>query len=559
MHTYKNVERQRTSKQKVPFQTKASAVPASNQTLLKTIIQRAEQGEGNTILPAGNRTGLPDHLKSGIEALSGYSMDPVRVHFNSPKPAQLQAHAYTKGTDIHVAPGQEKHLPHEAWHVVQQMQGRVMPTDRINGININSSSALEWEADVMGARAARMNAVPGKALQMKKPDHGTAQLVPHVELRPHDAYGAINLTANEKPTIVFETMSKEADEAQSVFNETKKYSGNTICVFGLNKENEFPAGQINIPDVSPHFFRSFAFKWSTPIPGGSAQNNRYRVPFIEARKLVMEEAKNIVENAKTNSGLSADDPAGKFIYRWIDGDAKDDRSEQIPKDTLEILTDGGLSVLSGTYRWRTASPEKKAYSRFISMVNRAEKSLRYKFFEIYGKLSGSFNYIPHLPDFIEAGGVLGDYYLPETTLMMSETAHNIILGGNYGAYIDQEQSKESMRMLSAAGISTSSVAFEPLFSASKPLKGEFAAAGENYLGAGLLNILKQGRECRFEVFYEELCNMRQSIFEKFKMSDGFKLPPKNRTFEEHKRHLALEIYNYYIQNSQKISQELSDV
>ena len=65
-----------------------------------------------------NNTGLPDNLKSGIENLSGHSMDDVKVHYNSNKPAQLQAHAYAQGTDIHIASGQEKHLPHEAWHVV---------------------------------------------------------------------------------------------------------------------------------------------------------------------------------------------------------------------------------------------------------------------------------------------------------------------------------------------------------------------------------------------------------------------------------------------------------
>ena len=68
----------------------------------------------------GNNTGLPDNLKSGIENLSGYSMDDVKVHYNSDKPAQLHAHAYAQGTDIHLASGQEKHLAHEAWHVVQQ-------------------------------------------------------------------------------------------------------------------------------------------------------------------------------------------------------------------------------------------------------------------------------------------------------------------------------------------------------------------------------------------------------------------------------------------------------
>lgn len=75
-----------------------------------------------------NNTGLPDNLKSGIESLSGMSMDNVRVHYNSAQPAQLNALAYAQGTNIHVAPGQEQHLPHEAWHVVQQAQGRVQPT-----------------------------------------------------------------------------------------------------------------------------------------------------------------------------------------------------------------------------------------------------------------------------------------------------------------------------------------------------------------------------------------------------------------------------------------------
>jgi hypothetical protein len=103
--------------------------------------------------PKQNLTGLPDNLKSGIENLSGFSMDDVRVHYNSDKPAQLQALAYTQGTDIHVAPGQEKHLPHEAWHVVQQMQGRVRPTMQLKGVDVNDEEGLEREADRMGGEA----------------------------------------------------------------------------------------------------------------------------------------------------------------------------------------------------------------------------------------------------------------------------------------------------------------------------------------------------------------------------------------------------------------------
>ena len=107
-----------------------------------------------------NETGMPDNLKAGIENLSGFSMDDVRVHYNSSKPATVQALAYTQGTDIHIAPGQEKHLPHEAWHVAQQMAGRVSPTTNINGMPVNDNAELEHEADVMGEKAVgqRMNA-----------------------------------------------------------------------------------------------------------------------------------------------------------------------------------------------------------------------------------------------------------------------------------------------------------------------------------------------------------------------------------------------------------------
>lgn len=115
-------------------------------------LQSAEM-EKQTIQQKRNNTGLPDTLKSGVENLSGLSMDDVRVHYNSDKPTQMQAHAYAQGTDIHVAPGQEKHLPHEAWHVVQQKQGRVRPTMQLQGANVNDDKGLENEADVMGGKA----------------------------------------------------------------------------------------------------------------------------------------------------------------------------------------------------------------------------------------------------------------------------------------------------------------------------------------------------------------------------------------------------------------------
>lgn len=101
-----------------------------------------------------NNTNLPDNLKSGVENLSGVSMDDVKVHYNSDKPSQLQALAYAQGSDIHIGSGQEKHLPHEAWHVAQQKQGRVQATMQMKeGVPVNDDPALETEADVMGAKA----------------------------------------------------------------------------------------------------------------------------------------------------------------------------------------------------------------------------------------------------------------------------------------------------------------------------------------------------------------------------------------------------------------------
>ena len=116
-------------------------------------LQAKSDGPAKAEAGPKNNTGMPDQLKSGIESLSGMAMDHVKVHYNSSKPAALQAHAYAQGSDIHVGPGQEKHLPHEAWHVVQQGQGRVQPTTQMAGVQVNDDTGLEREADVMGEKA----------------------------------------------------------------------------------------------------------------------------------------------------------------------------------------------------------------------------------------------------------------------------------------------------------------------------------------------------------------------------------------------------------------------
>ncbi|TFH41368.1 MAG: DUF4157 domain-containing protein, partial [ANME-2 cluster archaeon] len=119
-----------------------------------------------------NNTGMPDHLKSGLENLSGMDLSGVRVQYGSSKPAQLNALAYTHGQEIHVAPGQERHLPHEGWDAVQQMQGRVKPTMQAKGVVINDERALEHEADVMGTKAMQMRRTEKSAFEF--PIHPTS-------------------------------------------------------------------------------------------------------------------------------------------------------------------------------------------------------------------------------------------------------------------------------------------------------------------------------------------------------------------------------------------------
>jgi hypothetical protein len=124
------------------------------------------QGKFEAVQKQENKTDLPDNLKSGMENLSGQSLDHVKVHYNSPKPATVQAHAYVQGSDIHLASGQEKHLPHELGHVVQQAQGRVKPTTSVTGMQVNDNSALENEATSMGQKAMQRVAKSSDSLNL---------------------------------------------------------------------------------------------------------------------------------------------------------------------------------------------------------------------------------------------------------------------------------------------------------------------------------------------------------------------------------------------------------
>ncbi|MGH1339887.1 MAG: DUF4157 domain-containing protein [Aureispira sp.] len=124
-----------------------------------------ENGKRKALRKQSRKDGLPLALKTGIEAETGYNMDEVRVHKNSKLPAEMGALAYAEGKDIYVGQGEEQHIPHEAWHVVQQAKGGVSPTCKISGEGVNTEGALEAEAEAEGKAAEER----GKALGARSP------------------------------------------------------------------------------------------------------------------------------------------------------------------------------------------------------------------------------------------------------------------------------------------------------------------------------------------------------------------------------------------------------
>lgn len=126
----------------------------------------------------GRSAGLPAGIRAALERRSGMDLSDVRVHYNSPRPAELGALGYTRGSEIHIGPGQEKHIAHEAWHVVQQRQGRVRVTRSESGLPLNHDASLEREADAPAQASLAAPAVPavldrpgvGAPIQLKAED-----------------------------------------------------------------------------------------------------------------------------------------------------------------------------------------------------------------------------------------------------------------------------------------------------------------------------------------------------------------------------------------------------
>lgn len=125
-----------------------------------------------------NRTGIPTQLKESMEQSTGLSLDDVRVHYNSGLPAKLDALAYTKGNQVEIGPGQERHLPHELGHVIQQKLGLVWANARhSSGAALNTDARLERQADEIGAgkRVAIVQRMGDNVIQREGGDSGAGE------------------------------------------------------------------------------------------------------------------------------------------------------------------------------------------------------------------------------------------------------------------------------------------------------------------------------------------------------------------------------------------------
>lgn len=323
----------------------------------ETVLQRKlrEMANGKTVQKKENKTGLPDTLKSGVESLSGHSLDDVRVHYNSSQPAQLQAHAFAQGNDIHLGPGQEKHLPHEAWHVVQQKQGRVKPTVQMKtGMNVNDDTGLEREADIMGAKALQMKLDGSQKLSEGK-NSGTGTAVVQLfrlKLGISGASTPLNIDPNELPprTYVWILSNKKGDAA------ALDAKGVTP---GQNKSTPQQIIQSNFDSVSGAIYekeggyeRGFPLKGIFQsgqfiVPRGGDQSgidySFLRFAAIESYKLWFA--------AKGKSALWPDISSDGTMVETIDSDLSGITADSGPAKNVNNKEEGSWLAEAGVYKW----------------------------------------------------------------------------------------------------------------------------------------------------------------------------------------------------------------
>lgn len=281
------------------------------------------------------KTGIPSVMKKSFEQSSGFSFDDVRVHYSSEKPAQLHAHAYTQGNDVFVAPGQEKHLPHELGHVVQQKSNMVKPNEEIGGLPLNTDPAMEHDADDIAQNAeenmpfsADTDDVP---LQAKAID-GVVQMA-----NSQDSY---NWTAGVASTIFtglgmigavgsflysknkdrkhkyVEDMEKDADAAEEARDEAETAYLEVINTDDAAEKKSKAIETRKAALKATRFAKNVRFKYRAAKPGGlnklplvgdNPQKNKNAVYAVKRANKAEAEAKQFANNANNEDIIRGND------------------------------------------------------------------------------------------------------------------------------------------------------------------------------------------------------------------------------------------------------------
>jgi hypothetical protein len=361
--------------EELQLKEKSSASDTSNLIGGEDSLQRKE-----------NQTGLPDQLKSGVENLSGYSLDDVKVHYNSKVPTQLHAHAFAQGTQIHIAPGQEKHLAHEAWHVVQQKQGRVKPTRQLKGkVNVNDDEGLEKEADTMGAKALQVGSHAQTRLRedVEVNSTNTQLVVQKVNKKERPVFDEKVSELIQQTKTIVTALAKKGEDWEAKYREKGKEKAETKTkglISGEKEETNYPKEALKLIWGQLSYEEKFEIAKEV---GGSLWEAMKQMPSLPDSPDDESESSGSIFSIFGSREKESDKPKK-------DKRPKKDKGESEPEASSSLIADALKEV--------TLDDAKQAYELYqkYKKINKKIEEVKGKAIEASGKVGG------------EVGGFFGD-------------------------------------------------------------------------------------------------------------------------------------------------------